>query len=179
MFKAFQASSPEVEVDGRTVIIVTSGMLVGSVARELLERCGMKDPEPTGWFNQQEWLNVHKALHEHLGADTLYSIGRRIPYAAEFPEEQMVDVSSALKSIDVAYRMAHRNGDIGHYKYVEVGLDHYEIHCDNPYSNEFDLGIITSLVERFRGRFQFNVTMKVPAENPDEDNACVIEIVRV
>lgn len=179
MFKVFVASSPEVEVDGRTMLAVQNGMLVGAVARELFESCGLVDVQPAGWFNQQRWLDVYRKIHEHLGADTMYSIGRRIPYNAEFPEEQMNDVPSALASIDVAYHMAHRSGEIGHYKYVEVGLDHYEIHCDNPYSNEFDLGIITSLVERFRGRFQWDVRMKVEAANPAEDNACVIEIVRV
>jgi len=179
VFKAFQASSPEVEVDGRTVIIVSSGMLVGPVARELLESCGLVNVQPSGWFNQQAWLDVYRRIHEHLGADTLYSIGRRVPYAAEFPEEQMVDLPSALASIDVAYHTSHRGGEIGHYKYVEVGLDHFEIHCDNPYSNEFDLGIVTSLVERFQGRHKFRVHMKQPATDPLQANACIIEIVRV
>lgn len=178
MFKAFQASSPEVEVDGRTVLAVTSGILIGSLARELLESQGLVDVKPSGWFNQQAWLNVYRSINDHLGPDTLYSIGRRIPYSAQFPDDQMFDVPSALESIDVAYHMAHRGGEIGHYKYVEVGLDHYEVHCDNPYANEFNLGIITSLVERFRGRLQFDVRFKQPAANPEEDNFCVIDIVR-
>lgn len=178
MFKAFQASSPEVEVDGRTVLAVTSGILVGSVVRELVESEGLVDIKPMSWLNQQSWLNVYRKIHNHLGSDTLYSIGRRIPYTAQFPDDQMFDVPSALESIDVAYHMAHRGGEIGHYKYIEQGLDHYEVHCDNPYPNEFDLGIITSLVERFRGRLQFDVRYKQHADNPAEDNACVIEILR-
>jgi hypothetical protein len=178
VFKAFQASSPEVEVDGRTVLAVTSGILVGPVARELLESCGLVDIQPEGWFNQQAWLDVYRKINDYLGPDTLYSIGRCIPYSAEFPADQMHDVATALASIDVAYRNAHRNGEIGCYRYVEAGLDHYEIHCDNPYANQFDLGIITSLVERFHGRFQFETRVKSPAANPDEDNACIFEIVR-
>lgn len=161
------------------MLAVSNGMLVAPVARELFESCGLIDVQQTEWFCQQRWLDVYRRIHDHLGADTLYSIGRRIPYAAEFPEERMNDVPSALESIDVAYHLAHRGGEIGHYKYVELGLDHYEIHCDNPYPNEFDIGIITSLVERFRGRLQFDVRMKRAAPNPVEDNACVVEIVRV
>ncbi|MCA8918425.1 MAG: hypothetical protein KDB32_05060 [Planctomycetes bacterium] len=179
MFKAFKATSSEVEVDGRTVLAVTSGILVADVARELLESVGMVDIKPDGWYVQQMWLDAYRRIHDYLGADTLYSIGRRIPYSAQFPDEKMFDVPSALESIDVAYHMAHRGGEIGHYKYVEAGFDHYEIHCDNPYANEFDLGIIVSLVERFRGRLQFDVRYKQAAANPDEDNACVVEIVRV
>jgi hypothetical protein len=179
VFKAFQASSPEVEVDGRTVLAVSSGILVGPVARELLESCGMIDVLPDSWCNQQRWLDVYRKIYEHLGSDTLYSIGRRIPYSAEFPADQMHDVQTALASINVAYHNAHRGGEIGCYKLVEPGLDHYEIHCDNPYPNQFDLGIITSLVERFHGRFQFEVKVRKAAQHPLEDNTCVIEVVRV
>ena len=161
------------------MIAVTSGILVASVARELLGRCGLRDIQPMGWVQQQKWLDVYRCIQDFLGADTLYSIGRRIPYSAEFPDDQMIDVPTALVAIDVAYHMAHRGGEIGHYKFVEQGLDHYEIHCDNPYPNDFDLGIITSLVERFHGRLQFETRVKIAARNPAADNACIIEVVRV
>lgn len=179
MFRVFQASSPTVEVDGRTVLAVSSGMLVASVARELLESCGLSVVESTAWYPQQAWLDVYRKIHDCLGADTLYSIGRRIPYSAEFPDEQMFDVPSALQAIDVAYHKAHRGGEIGHYKFIERGLDHYEVHCDNPYPNQFDIGLISSLVERFHGRLQFNVNFKQDAADPEQDNACIIEVVRV
>ncbi|MBX3459164.1 MAG: hypothetical protein KF696_04230 [Planctomycetes bacterium] len=176
MFRAFVASSPEVEVDGRTVVAVTGGILVGAVARELLASCGLERVEPEGWYQQQAWLDVYRAIHEHLGADTLYSIGRRIPYSAEFPDEQMFDVPSALAAIDIAYHNAHRGGEIGVYRFVEVGMDHYQVQCDNPYPNVFDLGIAESLVERFHGRMQFKVELH---QAQGDDNACVIDIVRV
>ena len=165
-------------MDGRTVLAVSSGMLVGAVARELLESCGLSSIQPAEWYSQQAWLDVYRKIHDYLGPDTLYSIGRRFPYSAQFPDEQMFDVPSALQSIDVAYHHAHRGGEIGEYKYVEVGLDHYEIRCNNPYPNQFDIGIIASLVERFHGRLQFRVNMKQPAAQPDQNNACVVEIVR-
>ncbi len=177
MFKAFQASSPTVEVDGRTVVAVSSGILVGAVARELLATAGLEHVKPEGWYPQQAWLNVYRAIQDNLGPDTLYSIGRRIPYSAEFPDEQMFDVPSALAAIDVAYHTAHRGGEIGMYRYVEVGMDHYQIQCDNPYPNVFDLGIIESLVERYRGRLQFDVNLN-RGTNHSDDNACTIEITR-
>lgn len=179
MFRVFQASSPQVEVDGRTVLAVTSGMLVGSVARELLESCGLSAVQQAEWYPQQAWLDVYRKINDCLGADTLYSIGRRIPYSAAFPDDQMFDVPSALQAIDVAYRNAHRGGEIGHYTFLERGLDHYEVCCDNPYPNEFDFGVISSLVERFHGRLQFHIRIKQDAADPEQDNTCIIEIVRV
>lgn len=178
MFKLFQASSPDVEVDGQTVVAVTSGILVRAVANELMASAGFEEISHDRWYPQQAWLGVYRGIQENLGPDTLYSIGRRIPYSADFPADRMTDVGTALAAIDVAYHTAHRGGEIGHYRYVEAGLDHYEIHSDNPYPNDFNLGIIAALVERFRGRHQYAVHYKQPAANPAEDNACVIEIVR-
>ncbi|MCC6465272.1 MAG: hypothetical protein IT463_08040 [Planctomycetes bacterium] len=177
MLRVFEASSPRVEVDGRTVLAVVNGMLVGSVAQELLEAQGLSGVKPEAWYPQQAWLNVYRAINDELGPDTLYSIGRRIPQSAEFPE-QMYDVPTALSAIDVAYHKAHRNGEIGEYRYLELGLDHYQIHCDNPYPNIFDLGIVTSLVERFRGRLQFRITMLQRGAGRLWDNACAFDISR-
>jgi len=178
MFKVYHAHSPEIEVDGRTLIADISGMLVGSVARHLLAEQGVHEVDPTRWYPQQAWLNVYRSINEQLGSDTLYSIGRRIPYTADFPDDSMFDVPSALAAIDVAYQGSHRGGEIGHYKFIERARDDYEIHSANPYPNEFNLGIISSLVERYRGRVQYHVGYKIRAENPDENNACVFEIIR-
>lgn len=177
--KAFVASSPEIEVDGRTMLADIEGIMIGAVRRELFGRFAMADVKPEGWYPLQNWLNVYRFINDEIGPDTLYSIGWRIPYAADFPVEDIHDVGSALSSLNDVYQSAHRNGDVGSYRFVELGLDHYQIHCDTPYPNQFDMGIVKSLVERFRGRFNFDVTMKQPAENPAEDNTCVIEIVRV
>jgi hypothetical protein len=179
MFKLFQAKSPEIEVDGRTIIADISGMLVSSVAMHLISSEGMDMVHPQAWYPMQTWLNIYRKIQENLGDDTLYSIGRRIPYTADFPDDQMNDVPSALAAIDVSYQNSHRGGEIGHYKFIERGRDDYEIHADTPYHNEFNLGIISALVERYRGRMQFHVGYKVPARNPEEDNACVFEIIRM
>jgi hypothetical protein len=179
VFKAFQASSPQVEVDGRSVLANTDGILVGAVRRELFMSCGLHTMEPQGWSSQQQWLDVYRMINDNLGPDTLFSIGRRIPYHADFPADQMHDVPTALASINVAYHNAHRGGEIGHYKFVSRDTHHFEVHCDNPYPNEFDMGIIMSLVERFRGRNQYQVRIKSYPDNPLEDNSCVFEVLTV
>lgn len=156
-FRPFEASSSTVEVDGRTVQSVISGMMLRSVGLELLRREGLDPLRPERWYPMQAWLNVFRTIHERLGADTLYSVGYRIPQAAEFPSHMMKDVATALQSIDIAYHNAHRNGDIGYYEFIQLGDGTYQIRCNNPYPCDFDLGIISSLVERFRGSLVFNV----------------------
>lgn len=176
MWRVFQASSPEVEVDARTVRAVVSGMLIPGLARQLFSGLALDDVPKIQWVAQQEWLNAYKGIQDNLGADTLYAIGRRIPYSADFPDETMHDVPSALAAIDVAYHRAHRGGEIGVYRYVEVGPEHYQIQCDNPYPNMFDLGIVTSLVERFRRRAPFRVKLTQQGPGKLWDNACMFDV---
>lgn len=178
MFKVFQASSPDVEVDGRTGVAVVNGMLIRSVARELLTWSGMSIEALEGWMPWQPWLDLYRNIYQSLGPDTLYFIGRRIPYSAEFPGKTMADVPTALQAINVAYHQAHRGGEIGSYRFARRGADHYQVHCDNPYPNEFDLGIVTSLVERYRGRSQYRVRM---GKRPGKlwDNGCVLDVQQV
>lgn len=161
IFRPFEASSPDVEVDGRSVESVISGMMLRSVGLELLRRHGIEPSASRRWFSMQAWLNVFRTISERLGPDTLYSIGHRIPVVADFPAETMKDVASALRSIDIAYHNSHRNGEIGCYQFIENGDGSYVIRCNNPYPCDFDLGIIHALVERYRGS-QIYMAQHVP-----------------
>jgi hypothetical protein len=84
-----------------------------------------------------------------LGQNTLFSIGMKIPENANFPPE-IESLEKALQSIDVAYHMNHRNGEIGHYRYESVGPKSVKMVCQNPYPCAFDRGIITAMAKRFK-----------------------------
>ncbi|MBP9890820.1 MAG: hypothetical protein KBG84_02855 [Planctomycetes bacterium] len=178
VFRPFEASSSAVEVDGRTVRSVISGMMLRSVGLELLRREGLDPVKPERWYPMQSWLNVFRTISERLGADTLYSVGYRIPQAAEFPAHMMKDVATALQSIDIAYHNAHRNGEIGCYEYSQLGEGVYQVRCNNPYPCDFDLGIIDSLVDRFRGSQVYNVLHVASACRKLGGNECRYQVVR-
>lgn len=156
-FRPFEAGSTEVEVDSHAVHIVLSGIVLRGVGLELLRREGIDPNADVRWHPWQSWLNVFRTISERLGPDTLYSIGHRVPYVVEFPANEMRDVPTALRAINVAYHNAHRNGDIGCYEFIENGDGSCLIRCNNPYPCDFDFGIIQSLVDRFRGSLLYSV----------------------
>jgi hypothetical protein len=64
----------------------------------------------------------------------------------------MIDnLQKALASIDTAYHLNHRGGEIGHYALVEFNEhDRTAIMvCNNPYPSEFDRGIISAMTKKF------------------------------
>lgn len=146
----FKAISARVQVNGETVNSIVDGMGTFKVkALKILEENNIKDPKPGQWYTQQDWLNAFRVISETLGPNTLFGIGQKIPQNAKFPP-QIDSIEKALASIDVAYHMNHRGGEIGTYAYRGVSEREARLVCTNPYPCDFDRGIIDSMAKRFK-----------------------------
>jgi len=149
----FIGFSHEVEVNGQTVLALVAG--VTEIYKErilnILAKYNIIDPQPHEWYKQQDWLDAFREISETIGKYTLFSIGKSIPDNADFPSE-INTLEKALRSIDIAYKMNHRKGDIGYYKLTEFNEIKRTavMECKNPYPCHFDRGIITSMVRKFR-----------------------------
>ena len=151
----FKAFAPGVEVNGETVLAFVNGMgPFKATGLQILAANGIKDPQPGVWYPQQAWLDAFKIIAERTGAGTLLSIGKAIPESAQWPP-QVDTIEKALASIDVAYHMNHRGGEIGYYHYEPTGPQSGKMICNNPYPSDFDQGIIFAVARRFAppGRF--------------------------
>jgi len=145
----FKAYSTAVEVNGETVITILKGMgAFQSTAKRILADNGIEDPQPGQWYNQQNWLNAFAEINKRMGKSALTLIGQKIPENAQFPP-QINSVESGLASIDMAYKMNHRGGPIGEYKFVKNSADNYTIVCNNPYPCDFDKGLIEAVAQKF------------------------------
>ena len=146
----FQAYSPQVMVNGQTVLAVLTGMgAFKSSGTRILEKHGIPNPVPTGWYPQQAWLNAFKEIAQTIGAKTLQQIGASIPRNAKFPPG-LDSLDKALQSLDVAYHLNHKGGEIGHYQFTKSGAKQGIFVCRNPYPCEFDRGILEAMVAQFK-----------------------------
>ncbi len=171
-YVAFEAG---IEVNGQTVFSVIDGF--GSfrrIAENFLvaEGIGQRDAlgqytlALDGWYSQEAWLRAFRQVASGVGQAVLYDIGLKIPANAKFPE-WVIDVPSAVKSIDFAYHMNHRKQGvvmfdpatgtmlegIGHYGFQHVpGAKLITSRCENPYPCAFDEGIVTAMARRFDPR---------------------------
>ncbi len=171
MFKAF---SDGVEVNGETVLSVVNGSPVKEFTLDILAKNGIKEPKEGQWYSQQTWLNVFKIISDEIGPTLLYSIGHSIRNSAIFPAG-INTIEKALASIDVAYHMNHRNGDIGSYKFEMDGKKRGKMICENPYPCEFDSGLIAGIAEKFKPQGSLFVVVEHMPQVPcrkNGDNAC-------
>jgi hypothetical protein len=145
----FVAFDPNVEVRGETMLSTIASL--GEQIRPVLAKHGLAVIEPEKWYPQQTWLDVLRevAAAKFNAMFDLVSIGMHIPENAAFPPD-IDSIPAALASIDVAYHMNHRNGEIGEYRFVGVNDKQIDMICRNPYPDDFDYGIIYSMARRFR-----------------------------
>lgn len=151
--KAYQASSLDVEVSGKAVLAIVEG--VGNMreqAEEILANNNMKPLREDLWYGQQDWLDAFKEIVALTGDRHLVEIGRQIPRRAAWPDVEAPTVHAALESIDRAYKLNHRGGEIGEYKYTREDERHGTMTCTNPYPDLFDKGIIEGAASYLAGR---------------------------
>ena len=164
----FKAFSSDVEVNGETVLSVVNAMTgFEEYALNILAENGIKNPEPGKWYKQQNWLDAFKQISLKVGEKTLFNIGKAIPDNAQFPPE-IDNIEKALSSIDVAYHMNHRGGEIGYYKLLEFypGKKQATMECKNPYPSHFDKGIIISMARKFKPEESTSVDVVLDESKP-------------
>lgn len=141
----FIAFDGAVEVMGAAIMAVSAGL--GRRAIPILERYKLNDLQREHWYPQQAWLNAFRDISQNGFAD-LVMIGMKIPDEAVWPPV-VKTVHDALASINSAYQMNHRGGEIGGYFYKQVSEQQGLMFCENPYPSDFDYGIIYRTAKKF------------------------------
>lgn len=141
----YKALDPNVEVMGAAIMSVTSSL--GDEVLPILKEHNLNPLEAENWYTQQDWLNAFAALSEKNFMNAV-AIGMKIPDNAAWPPD-VKTVHQALSSINIAYGMNHRNGEIGGYHYEQTGEKSGVMVCDNPYPSDFDYGIVYRTVQKF------------------------------
>jgi hypothetical protein len=146
MMTEYVAFDPHVEVKAVAAQPVID--LVGPDMIPILQQNHIASSTTDQWIWLQDWLNTLKDL-EALGALDLVTIGMGVPDNAIFPPE-IQDVENALRSINMAYQMNHRGGEIGEYVYDSTGPTSGTMFCRNPYPSDFDFGLLHGIIRKFR-----------------------------
>lgn len=158
----FKAFDPNVEVSGASIVIATRSL--GEDAIPILQKHNLYPIDTEGWYKQQDWLNAFSELSEGNFMN-LVAMGMKVPDFAIWPPD-INTVHEALASIDVAYHMNHRKGEIGHYHYEKTGESSGRMICRNPYPSDFDYGIIYRTVGKFVASDNVDFNVQVDRARP-------------
>jgi hypothetical protein len=151
----FKSFSSDVEVTGEVLMAFLAGFPqeFRSSGLLILEKHGLSDPKPDSFYALQRFLDAMKEISDSFSAQMLFRVGEQIALHAVLPPG-IDDLQKCLSSIDVAYHMNHRGGEIGRYEYkflgTQGGLEKATITCPNPYPCAFDRGVIEGFARRFK-----------------------------
>lgn len=149
----FEAFDPAVEVHGQTILRVVDDALARfsdeyrELALDALAENGVDNPEPDAWYSQQAWLDSFAVITQELEPHILDRLGEQIPDVVDWPSG-FDSIEESLQAIDDAYRMNHRGGDIGFYRFESLDEQTGRIQCRNPYPCVFDRGLIRAVARR-------------------------------
>ncbi|HEC22200.1 MAG TPA: hypothetical protein ENI95_04715 [Chloroflexi bacterium] len=172
------AFDPEVKVKGAAVLATMKGITAEHL-QPLIERHGLGSVRPEGWYPQQAWLDVLRDVAEGKagGSLDLVSVGMEVPNTADWPPG-VDSIEAALESIDVAYHMNHRNGEIGYYRAVRVGSHQIDVVCETPYPCDFDYGIVYGVASRFHPTGTTFIVRHAEGQcRKKGDRACVYQVI--
>lgn len=152
------SSPPHNELLGQSIMAVVGAMKAfEDRAMKLLAEHGIDPLLKDTWYPLDAVLAAFRAILVQIGPNTMKGVGRHIPDHAQFPE-RIDSIESALRAIDVAYRMNHRGpGGIGGYRFEALGPRGAKMVCDNPYPCPMDEGLIEAMAERYRPKDSFFV----------------------
>ena len=175
-YKSFQEG---ITVNGEAILGLVTALSTGQDTRlQILKKHGI-NPEPGKWYSQQAWLDAFKEIASDIGNHTVFMIGKTIPEKAKFPP--IDNIETALKVIDQAYKMNNKGGDVGEYtlkNFDEINKTAVMV-CRTPYPSEFDRGLFTAIVRKFRpaGSLKADVTLDTSKETRSKGaDSCTFNI---
>jgi hypothetical protein len=165
-----------VEAKGAAVLSILDGVpdAFTGTAEEILADHGIEDPQPEEWYDQTAYLEAYETIVEEVGESTLRRIGESTPENAEWPPGVETPME-ALESIQAAYEMNHRGGDIGVYEVERVDDSTAEVRCRNPYPCAYDRALVEGTAGMFADGY---VSLSEVGSTCREDGAreCVYEV---
>ena len=168
----FKSFSPAVEVTGEVLMAFLAGFPqeFRSSGLRILEKHGVAEPRTKEYYSLQNLLDAMKEISDTFSAQMLSRIGEQIALHAVLPPG-IDDLQKCLESIDIAYHMNHRGGEIGSYDYKllepEGGLGKATMTtCPNPYPCAFDWGVIEGFAKRFKSSGSYDVVVRHDDSQP-------------
>ena len=138
------------QVTGASIINIINGCHpFETKARKILASHNITKIDINEWYDLNKATAAIKEIDKEFPS-MLNEIGKNVPKNSKFPAG-IDSFDKALQSLNTAYQMNHRNGDVGNYTVDLDGFGCYRVSCKTKgfYPPNYNLGIIKGLSRRF------------------------------
>jgi hypothetical protein len=148
--RVFEAPSPNAQARGAAIQSIVEGVpsVFEDKARRILAKNGIEEIAVDEWYSMQSYLDAYETVVDEVGDQTLQNIGATTPETAEWPPGVETPFE-ALSSIDDAYQLNHRGGDVGHYEAERIDETTARVECHTPYHSRYEQALVKSTAALF------------------------------
>ena len=139
---------PRTEIIGQAILPGLAGL--GDAVLPFLQKYGLGNLNPEQWYPLHAWLSVIYDISS--GDNPMFdqvAIGMKVVDNALFPPE-INSIPSVMHSINTAYYMNHRNGEIGFYRAEDIGERQIKMVAETPYPDFMNYGILYGAARKFQ-----------------------------
>jgi hypothetical protein len=137
------------------------------IAREALERAGIDDPQPDGWYRRQILLDVLREVERRGDPSTLFQVGKELANFTPLPPE-MTTFERIIENSSTIYPQFQRN--LPAYDFIRVERDGaawlYVYHT--PWPSQVIRGYLWQMLRRFYPDAQLRMELVQGAEDDFE-----------
>lgn len=139
-----------VETLGVNLMALTQN-LQGEETQPVMEKYGLMNPLPDGWYPGQSLLDALNELTQRPNVMfNFVAIGMEIGRICPMPPElDNPDIGQVLTAWNDIYQGLHRNGNVGTIACEAVGARHYRLVMTDIYPDDFSYGILHGFSKRF------------------------------
>jgi hypothetical protein len=178
----YQAFDPNSEAIGSSLL----GFIQCIRSKDIgpyLEKHGLTNIDPNGWYPVQTWLDVLSDLAEERPGQVMFdfvSVGMAVAAVIPLPEEYYASLpfeEALLASGGSGYKRNHR-GDAGEHSVEKVGEHHIKITIRTPYPDDLLYGVYYGLSRRFLPPGH-HFTLQYDEETPRRDKGGEVTIMHL
>lgn len=171
MADGYKTFDPNAEVIGRSMLSNFQNLHKDHFV-PILQKHGITEIDPEGWYSQQMWLDILKEVTETSG-DAIFdlvAVGMAVASLAPFPP-QIDTIEKAFNALGKVYQGNHRNGYVGELVCESSEPGKVVARMNSPYPNNFLYGVAYGIARRYVPQG------KSPSVHRDvRDNVCYFTI---
>jgi hypothetical protein len=149
----YYTCDPQLELNGRTFLSFFTNIQY-DVIQPHLERYGLTDVNPDGWYPLQTALDILTAISQDEGSMmNMVAIGIAAAEVSPIPQEVLqMPFDEFLFLYQKLYQTRHRNGDPGWVRAERMARGHVRMTLKIPYPDDIFYGLFYGFATRFLAR---------------------------
>ena len=163
-------AQPNAQISGIRVTATVEALdIYKQTGYKMLAEHGISEPQPDGWYSQQDFIDFLEAISTQVGSATVFMMGKNLGTTGPIPP-QIDTLEKVLSGMDKFYKLHHRNVPSNEgWSFEKTGPSSIKLVSTGPYPDDMLRGVIVGYAERFRPVADHRIHVTIDPTQPRRD----------